>query len=1373
MNSKIRTILLPVFMSLVILSLLTVSLTLGRYTDEAESEGIYSGDINYTVSNQVEIESVDESFTDIENGYNNIKIKDEVDNPLVISGGISDVNSDLVIDLNGHEIQRNNREPLLNVTQGVKLTIIDTSEEQTGSFYNPVGSVLRISGGSLTVSAGEFESGPRSGEGAHKSEYYNAASNSTSKGATIKKEYSVDTLYIDENTTIGNASMPVIIPSVTNVDGVNRSVNGNMYFSEGYNSNTYIPADTYLYFTLEDPTVENATIAAEGSADYFYTYYLNRGTFDYAQKQEPSDSTVQIKVYVYNDVKSEAATTKKPFSAIEMESGNLFVRGGTYRSYFGERDTYCVNASGGYMAIEAGKFYAYGRGVCVQCDYAADVNIEEQYLRVSSGDFYSEAGDTIGVSGGRMVVSDASFVKNAADFALTSNTRNANGSAIRVSGGSLTVSATSEIHFSLYGSGMSGITSEGGNASVSVRNVTMNFYSERATSEGQEDPREAAGILYNTGIYAADGGSVVCDGNTSFNVIGSYSSGIYSEGGSINLNGDTFRCTVKMATDGEDGKKLSSTAISTVGGSINFNVREATVSSNGLGITVGGGDICFKHTEQETINITTTRGTAIYVYDGKVSVDGNSIVNITSEIDPFCSWAVDTSGGSTGIKDTNVNINNGVYINGGSLVSKGEITVQHTGVENTSSGSGLIDSKIKSYAVRVDGSGAQGSSAQSGASFSATNLKIFVNENADGGGLYVKDGSITLDTAEIAAQGFGIAMRGESGDNVTINTTLTLTSRKTTGIYITGGSLTLNGETTVNSTINAGYAFCEGNDLPKNSYDGVFVENGSLTANSTFTVNFSGLANDPNETFSSMVKSYAVRVDGSGAQGSSAQSGASFSATNLNISVNAMADGGGLYVNQGTITLDTAVIDSQSYGIALRGESDTDSVTISKALTVNSARTTGIYITGGSLTLNEDSVANITSSISEAYGFNNTSATKSYDGVFVEGGSLYANGEFNVEHKGIDNLSDTNNATYKIVGQQIRSYAVRVKETTDQKPTVNILKGNITNSIGGGVYVSGGSVTLGNTANYTDDDLLVETTGTELYDDNVYDRYTDVGADSWWYYLSKQGGHAIEVQGGSLTVNSGTYTAAQGNGIFVRNTDSAAVSNQVTINGGFFYGYNTGYNLGTNDRKVGPGASAGLYVMGHSLTVTINGGTFGNKGNVSNSAASFFGTPGGTRALVNIYGGNFYGSKSDVLSVFRFVDFVFDASDTTTPITVENANGSGAALSVQDDLIYLSDQNRGSTIKISNGTFSGTSYGIYYGSSVDTLIISGGKFSGNETSGLHFAYSPGTYQRTVYLSGGEYTGGTAAIGGTYSRYYILDSGYRIVENGNTWTVVRD
>ena len=1213
MTAKIRSIFLPVLLSLAILSMLTVSLTLGRYTQEAESEGIYSGDLNYIVSNQVEIETVDEFFTAIENGYNNIKIKDEVDNPLVISGGISDVNSDLVIDLNGHEIQRNNREPLLNVTQGVKLTIIDTSEEQTGSFYNPVGSVLRISGGSLTVSAGEFESGPRSGEGIHKSEYYDASSNLTLKGATIKKEYSVDTLYIDENTTIGNASMPVIIPSVTNVDGVNRSVNGNMYFSEGYNSNTYIPADTYLYFTLEDPTVENATIAVEGSAKYYYTYYLNRDTFDYAQTQKPSDSTVQIKVYVYNGVKSAVATTKKPFSAIEMESGNLFVRGGTYRSYFGERDTYCVNASGGYMAIEAGKFYAYGRGVCVQCDYSADVNIEEQYLRVSSGNFYSEAGDTIGVSGGRMVVSDASFIKNAADFALTSNTRNANGSAIRVSGGSLTVSATSEIHFSLYGSGMSGITAERKNASVSVRNVTMDFYSEKLGIAGQDDPSDAAGILYNTGIYAVGGGSVVCDGNTSFNVIGSYSSGIYSEGGSINLNGDTFRCTVKMATDGEDGKKLSSTAISTVGGSINFNVKEATVSSNGLGITVGGGDICFKHTEQETINITTTRGTAIYVYDGEVSVDENSIVNITSEIDPSCSWVVDTSGGSTGIKDTNVNINNGVYINGGSLVSKGEITVQHTGVENTSSGSGLIDSKIKSYAVRVDGSGAQGSSAQSGASFSATNL---------------------------------------------------------------------------------------------------------------------------------------------------------------NISVNAMADGGGLYVNQGTITLDTAVIDSQSYGIALRGESDTDFVKITKSLTITSAQTTGIYITGGSLTLNEGSEANITSTISESYRFNQTNATVSYDGVFVEGGSLSANGIFNVTHTGIQNdnqyVSDNGSTLYR--NFVIKSFAVRVLSSEQASSSVFLAGGTITNQCGGGLYVGGfesnpASVVFGSETEHTGPSILTQ--GNQLFERGDYQySWSSVhpynnsgyitllqGADkNWQYKQSKTGGHAVEVNNGTLTIWGGSFEAKHGEGILVK-------SGNVNIYGGSFLGADA-YSANGGGNIAGPAASYSFKIFGG--TVNVYDGTFGNI-NTSGSGAFVMGESEAEMAHANFYGGSIRvnGQAGFSITFAPTEDDALIVEGYTCAIAVENST---TAVSIE-----ISGGNFSSIAPSSAG---GGRDAIWYSNPNAELVISGGTFSTNIRSGLWFQKNP--YYGRVSLSGGTYTGGGGAddaIDGTFNQNSILESGYRIVKDGNTWTVV--
>ena len=156
-----RSMILGILLSLVIVTLMTFSLTYARYSDEVEPDGVISGDLEYIVSNEVEIKSVDEFFAAIENGYTNIKIDDSVDNPLIITGGVSDVNSDLTIDLNGHELQRNNREPVLNVTNGVRLTIIDS--KGGGGFYNPVGSVLRISGGTLTVAAGIVESGPRTG----------------------------------------------------------------------------------------------------------------------------------------------------------------------------------------------------------------------------------------------------------------------------------------------------------------------------------------------------------------------------------------------------------------------------------------------------------------------------------------------------------------------------------------------------------------------------------------------------------------------------------------------------------------------------------------------------------------------------------------------------------------------------------------------------------------------------------------------------------------------------------------------------------------------------------------------------------------------------------------------------------------------------------------------------------------------------------------------------------------------------------------------------------------------------------------------------------------------------------------------------------
>ena len=174
-----------VFLGILIVTLMSFSLTYGRFTEETgTTHGDYGNDIEYIVANQINVKNMDEFIGAIENGYSNIVIDDEAPDEIVVTTSVTDVGVDLIIDLNGHKIVRNNRDPLLNVQNGVRLTIMDRSKDKPGAFYNPVGSVLRISGGSLTVSAREFESGPRSGEErAHPGEYYSSVFNSTPKGA--------------------------------------------------------------------------------------------------------------------------------------------------------------------------------------------------------------------------------------------------------------------------------------------------------------------------------------------------------------------------------------------------------------------------------------------------------------------------------------------------------------------------------------------------------------------------------------------------------------------------------------------------------------------------------------------------------------------------------------------------------------------------------------------------------------------------------------------------------------------------------------------------------------------------------------------------------------------------------------------------------------------------------------------------------------------------------------------------------------------------------------------------------------------------------------------------------------------------------------
>ena len=800
-----------ILLLLVLSTLLGVLFTQGRYEKEVlSSSDIYDGEMEYIVAEQVEVNSVEELIAAIENGYSNIKIADGVDNPLIITSGVTDVGTDLILDLNGHEIQRNNREPMLNIQNGVRLTIIDTSVEQSGSFYNPVGSVLRIGGGTLTVSAGAFVSGPKKSEYAEESGGDWSADRENG-GGTIDGTTAAVTLYVKdesgENYEGSAANMPVITPHVeeaTYSAGETQQywfVNGNMYFGTdpAFGADAYggkIEGDTYLYYVLDDDSVSTTTIAAEGSADFRYSYKVQRT--ENAETGEPvytyitdenaealpdteKENLFTVTVYGYNDVKASATATAH-YATIEMLSGNMYVRGGSYTTNFGEKTAYGVYAEGGYMSVESGTFEAIEGGVCIHCDYAE--NSDEEYLRIADGAFSSEDGDTVQVSGGRVLVTGGAFKKTAASAGAGS-------AAIRITGEDSSITGgASSLTFTLEGSSVYGVYAEGGSVELEGAAVTLSGSSnygvyadggdvtltdaELSFGEGSgnygvyadggtvtltdcmiavgSDTASSGAQTGNFGVYAssADGsaGEVELHGTCTIEVQGTYSCCVYASGAGSSItytaasSAGSLTVTMQMKAAASD-YVLSSTAISAVGGSVSLT-GNVTVESDGIGVTTssstegtagaGGGNFTYAPTVEgagsgdtpaERLSITATRGTAMYI-NGDATLSGT--VNITSTI---AGEDYTVAGGAE--------IFDGVRVQNGSLdASRAVFNVTHKGVNNNYNGN-YNELNVRSYAVRVTGNDEANDE---------TKVSIVKGEitNSVGGGLYVNGGTVNVGT---------------------------------------------------------------------------------------------------------------------------------------------------------------------------------------------------------------------------------------------------------------------------------------------------------------------------------------------------------------------------------------------------------------------------------------------------------------------------------------------------------------------------------------------------------------------------------------------------------------------------------------------------
>lgn len=788
MKERTRKIFIMIVMAALIVSLMAASfaaLTYGRYSGGRRDENsAYEDILDLVGETAFEVSTADELVNAINNGYSYIKVVGD-DPTLVVNNDVADVVVNLVLDVNGHKIVRNSRNPLLNVRQSVSVVLVyDSSEKAEGGFYNPVGSALQTSGGTLTVGEGVYESGPRTGIGLNVSD--------TVSATVYSRDGRKAASYSAQST---NQTFPKLTKNT-----------GDVYLTTSDASNSYLKADTYLIYTEEknafvgDGSGEfkdgqlyvnrketssggTTTITADkfspicdvASCDFYYYYPV--GTAGTAN----SPQTYAV-VYGYNDVKTlasnengTAATLQGsglvwPYAAIRSEAGNTHARGGEFYTYFGEENTYSIYSEGGTMTVglsgesDPPKFQAIGKGVCI--NMAGTSGNADQTLTIENGEFSSKIGDTIKMSGGEMEVKKGSFTKDATG--ADENSTN-NGSAISISGGTLTSSDTEDtskpIQFHISGSYVNGIYAKGGE--VNIANATFAFengknnqgvYNDGGTSRAHWCDFTIPGNN-NYGIHSTNGTTRASD--CAIKMTGEYAVGVYTTGGRALIEGGSIKIGF---ADGKTDKSLTSTAVSTEGGEI-YLAGILTIESASLGVTVrkveeteGSLEIADQEIKIENttykvakgnVSINTPNATAIYINNGSLTNKGT--VTVTSSVgyqngrDKGWSW-VDENGNAI----PNFNKYNGVYVQGGSLVSEGTLNVTFTGVENEArnvsgndqivyngENTSFLNQQTKSYAVRVEAG-------------TGTNTNVTIDSgnitNTVGGGVLVNGGKVTLGT---------------------------------------------------------------------------------------------------------------------------------------------------------------------------------------------------------------------------------------------------------------------------------------------------------------------------------------------------------------------------------------------------------------------------------------------------------------------------------------------------------------------------------------------------------------------------------------------------------------------------------------------------
>lgn len=728
--TKIRKITASLLMVVMSLCFCFIAYTTAKYVVEKGNSGdignsnsgsTIGADIPFGMLNKVEVTSQEDLFNALENGYPYIALSDDVRDPLIVTQATMDVKKSLILDLNGKSLQRISANAMLNVPEGVTLTIIDSNAQKTGGLYNPVGTVLQVSGGSLDVRGGKFESGPRTWE------YFTDSKTNRIPATQADKSVVYYTKDNYGNTLESTKSMPIISPTVNTVKDSQGNetvtmVDGNIYFDNDYQSSndfgkleTKISADTYCYYVTSDNfTSGMTTVFDQTVADFAYSYYAKPVSYDYIGYEEPtSGEYVQVTVYGFskniqtamgrrNDVSVDIGNVdlnNAPYyAAINMQSGTLDINfaeatlsttdfqnidyktlgAGSFISYFGVETTSCIQFTGGTMNVSTGGIFATvnpqtikdinenalaveGRGICVH-NNGKGAEADKGTLNVKEGNFLSFNMSTVRLEEGLCYIDNSNFYR----YQNTLLYKNGNE----------------------YNRGQGTVYSQSG--TIEIKNSNFNLNSARpindindlgSTQEEIENKLDTRGVY---GIYSAGGNISIID--TVFTINGDGARGVFlnqNQGGKNTLTGNINVYNTSMTITGNH-----CWGIFTRGGMISVDSSGASGTSGyKTKFEVSGNDVMGVYantptTQDNEVNISNAEiivnSTNNNAGDFNVGVDIlNANISFTNAVIKSCGYGATLAGGVMNLKNVSLESQraSSIIVSNGTVNANGKINI--------------------------------------------------------------------------------------------------------------------------------------------------------------------------------------------------------------------------------------------------------------------------------------------------------------------------------------------------------------------------------------------------------------------------------------------------------------------------------------------------------------------------------------------------------------------------------------------------------------------------------------------------------------------------------------------------------------------------